>query len=140
MIHFETTVQIARPREAVFAYVAEPSRFAAWNSAVERVTPLAGRRFTMQRVLPAGRATNELEVAARAPEELTLRTVSGPTPFVYRYTFSATDAGTLITLRADVQLAGAAAALGPLAARAVKRGVDANLGALRDILEGRSAP
>jgi uncharacterized protein YndB with AHSA1/START domain len=141
MTHFETTVEIARRREEVFAYVADPSRLAEWNSAVERVTPLAGgapgrdARHLMQRRLPTGPATNELAVVARPPHELLIRTLTGPTPFVYRYAFTETHASTRITVHCDVTLAGAAAVLGPLAAAAVKRGVDANLGTLRALLE-----
>jgi uncharacterized protein YndB with AHSA1/START domain len=141
MTRFETSVEIARGREEVFAYVADPGRFAQWNSAVESVESLAAAepandaRYVMHRLLPAGRATNELVIAPRPPAELTIRTSSGPTPFVYRYAFEPTDRGTVITLRAEVRLGAAATVLGPLAASAVKRGVDANFAALREILE-----
>jgi hypothetical protein len=54
---------------------------------VKRVTPLqdagaaAGRHYVMQRRLPTGPATNELEVVAmRPPDELVILTTSGPTP------------------------------------------------------------
>ena len=141
MTRFETSVEIARGREEVFDYVADPGRFAEWNSAVESVAPPAGAgatteaRYVMRRLLPAGPATNELVLAPRPPDELTIRTISGPTPFVYRYGFEPTEGGTVITLRAEVWLGAAASVLGPLAARAVKRGVDANFAALREILE-----
>jgi carbon monoxide dehydrogenase subunit G len=135
VIHFEIAVEVARARDAVFAYVSEPSRYAEWNSAVQSVVRVGPDRYLMHRVLPSGPAENELEIVARPPTELTLRALSGPTPFVYRYTFSATPAGTLITLRAEVELAVVAALLGPVAAHSVKRGVDANFGALRGVLE-----
>ena len=90
----------------------------------------------MQRELPTGAATNELEIVTlRPPEELAIRTTSGPTPFLYRYEFATTGAGTLVRLHADVRVGGAASLLGPLAAQTIKRGVDANLATLRDILE-----
>ena len=113
IFRFETSIDIAGSRQEVFAYVADPGRFAVWNSAVESVTPVAGAhgRYLMRRVLPGGRFTNELEIAARAPEELTIRTLSGPTPFVYRYAFAPTDSGTRITLRAERVLAAAAQSL-----------------------------
>ena len=74
-------------------------------------------------------------VTSRAPEELSIRTTSGPTPFDYRYEFATTAEGTLIRLHGDVQIRAGAALLGPLAAKAVKRGVDANFATLRAILE-----
>jgi uncharacterized protein YndB with AHSA1/START domain len=142
MTRFETTVAIARPRDAVFAYVADPGYFPAWNSAVESVVslndapPAAGARYLLRRQLPTGVATNELEIVTwQPPEELAIRTTSGPTPFHYRYELATTRAGTLVSLHADVRIAGAASLLGPLAAQAIKRGVNANLATLRHILE-----
>lgn len=135
-ICFETTIEIARARDEVFAYVAAPAHYAEWNSAVESVTPVQGAvgRYVMTRRLPSGPATNELEMAAVPPGALVLRTLSGPTPFLYRYTFEPVGAGTRITLAAEVELGAAAGVLGALAARAVRRGVDANFATLRQIL------
>ena len=90
----------------------------------------------MQRRLPGGRVTNELEVVERRPPTaFTVRTTTGPTPFVYRYRFQPADGGTLLTLLGEVELSGLAALAGPAARHAVKRGVDANLATLRSILE-----
>ena len=142
MTRFETTVAIARPRDAVFAHVADPRHFPDWNSAVESVmplndaTPAAGRRYAMQRKLPTGPATNELEIVTlRSPQELAICTTSGPTPFVYRYEFATTHDGTLVRLYADVRVSSGASLLGPLAAHAIKRGVNPNFATLRNILE-----
>jgi uncharacterized protein YndB with AHSA1/START domain len=134
MIRFEATVEIAGPRDDVFAYVADPARFAEWNSAVESVAPLAPGRYLMRRVLPSGPAANELAMEAYPPAGLTLRTLNGPTPFVYRYTFEPVSAGTRIRLEAEVELGRVGALLGPLAANAVKRGVEANFATLQGIL------
>jgi uncharacterized protein YndB with AHSA1/START domain len=132
---FATNVSIARPVDEVFAYVANPETFPDWNSAVESITP-AGTRYVMRRQLPNGPATNELEIIARRPPRtFAIRTVTGPTPFVYRYRLEPTENGTLLTLAAEVELAGLASLAGPVVARAVKRGVDANLATLRSILE-----
>jgi hypothetical protein len=59
----------------------------------------------------------------------------GPTPFLYRYQFSAENGETVMKLEAEVELPGAAAFLPQLARRLVKRGVDDNLAALKKILE-----
>jgi hypothetical protein len=85
----------------------------------------------MQRELPTGRVRNELEVfELDPPAAFGIRTTSGPTPFVYRYRFSADDDATLVELDARVDLSGPAALVGALATPAIKRGVDANLGTL----------
>jgi hypothetical protein len=72
---------------------------------------------------------------------ITFQTTSGPTPFRYRYRFASDGADTVVHLDASVDLPGVTAVLGPLAARAIRRGVDANLAALKQLLEriGRDA-
>jgi uncharacterized protein YndB with AHSA1/START domain len=142
VIAFGTSVRIERPIEEVFALVSDPLQFPRWNSAVETVRLATGHQgevgstYLMERDLPTGRAENQLEVfARRPPDEFSIRTLSGPTPFVYRYELSAEPGATLLELDAEVKLPGPAALLGPVAARGVKRGVDANLAALKAILE-----
>jgi uncharacterized protein YndB with AHSA1/START domain len=144
-ISFETSVRIERSIEEVFAVVSDPLRFPRWNSAVRSVRKTSGGEaevgstYSMERDLPSGRAENELEVVASNPHtEFSIRTTSGPTPFVYRYTFDPDDGATVVRLDAEVQLGGVAGVLGPLASRAVKRGVDANLATLKRTLESRA--
>ena len=140
-MNFTTRIRIARPIGDVFALAADPLRYPRWNSAVQSVRALSGRgdvgsTYVMERRLPSGRAENELEVLAREePDAFVIRTTSGPTPFVYRYRFARDGDGTEVQLDATVELGGVAAMLGPLAAGAVKRGVDANLATLRQLLE-----
>jgi uncharacterized protein YndB with AHSA1/START domain len=146
VISFETSVQIERPIDEVFAYVSDPENFPRWNSAVRTVRKTSsgdepvGSTYAMTRVLPTGRAENELEIAVyERPREFGIRTLSGPTPFVYRYTLSPRHGGTFVELDAEVELSGAPALVGPLARRAVKRGVDDNFATLKDVLERRSS-
>jgi len=146
MIRFETSVRIERPVDEVFAYVSEPENFPRWNSAVRTVKKTSsgeapvGSTYAMTRQLPSGQAENELEITAyERSREFAIRTLSGPTPFVYRYTFSSSDGGTLLQLDAEVELPGIAALAGPLARRAVKTGVDDNFATLKDALERRSS-
>jgi uncharacterized protein YndB with AHSA1/START domain len=151
VISFETSVRIDRPIEQVFALVSDPIQFPQWNSAVQAVrrtstvrgasggTGEPGSTYTMERELPSGRVENGLEVIVREqPTEFGIRTTSGPTPFVYDYRFASDGEDTIVHLDASVELAGVAAVLGPLAARAVRRGVDANFTALKRTLEGNA--
>jgi uncharacterized protein YndB with AHSA1/START domain len=138
---FQTSVRIDSPVEEVFEYVANPRNFPNWNSAVQAVSVRSGEvepgsTYLMERDLPGGRAQNELEIVDREPPTaFTIRTTSGPTPFVYRYRFKPDRGATLVHLAASVELSGIAGALGPLASRVVKRGVDANFATLKQILE-----
>jgi len=142
VISFETSVRIERAIEEVFALVSDPLRFPLWNSAVQTVqrtsgeTGEPGSTYSMERELPTGRVENELEVFARkSPSEFGIRTTRGPTPFIYRYRFASDGADTVVHLGASVELPGVAAVLGPLAARGVRRGVDANFASLKRTLE-----
>jgi uncharacterized protein YndB with AHSA1/START domain len=140
-MNFKTAVRIAKPVEEVFDYVSDPRNFPHWNSAVQAVSVTSGEgepgsTYRMERDLPGGLAQNELEIVDRErPTAFTIRTTSGPTPFVYRYRFDSDGAATRVELIADVELSGIAGALGPLASRAVKRGVDSNFAELKRILE-----
>jgi uncharacterized protein YndB with AHSA1/START domain len=142
VITFQTSVRIEHPIEEVFAFVSNPLLFPHWNAAVQTVRGTAGESgrpgstYSMRRELPTGQVENELEILGREhPTEFGIRTTSGPTPFVYRYRFAADGADTVVHLDASVDLPGATAILGPLAARGVRRGVDANLAALKQSLE-----
>jgi uncharacterized protein YndB with AHSA1/START domain len=141
-VKFETTVRIARSVEEVFTFISDPDNFPQWNSAVQAVRktsqagPGVGATYVMERELPSGRARNELEVmTCERPIEFSIRTTSGPTPFVYRYRLASENGVTVVHLDAEVELEGAAAMLGPLARRAVKKGVDDNFATLKQILE-----
>jgi uncharacterized protein YndB with AHSA1/START domain len=139
MIAFETHVRIGRAIEDVFAYVANPDNFPAWNSAVVAVrTTDPGSTYVMERELPTGRAVNELRIVTRQrPSKFAIRATSGPTPFAYVYRFSAENGETVIRLNAEVELGGVALLLPQLVRRAVKRGVDDNFATLQEILERR---
>ncbi|MGH3034883.1 MAG: SRPBCC family protein [Gaiellaceae bacterium] len=149
-MEFTTSVRIACPLDEVFAYVADPLNFPRWNSAVQAVRKTSAGEsgvastYSMERELPTGRVVNELEIVAHErPGEFALRTTLGPTPFAYRYRFAAENGETVVQLDAAFELEGAAALLGPLAARAVRRGVDDNFAALKEFLElraGATAP
>jgi uncharacterized protein YndB with AHSA1/START domain len=141
-MNFETSVRIERPIEEVFDYVADPTTFPRWNSAVQSVRQTSpgadgiGATYDMERELPSGRAENGLEVVeVNRPTLFVIRTTSGPTPFLYRYVFTEEASATLVQLEAEIELGGLAGALGPLASRGVKRGVDSNFADLKRILE-----
>jgi uncharacterized protein YndB with AHSA1/START domain len=142
VISFKTSVRIQCPIEEVFSYVSDPLTFPRWNSAVDAVRKTSAAEngvraiYSMERQLPTGHAVNQLEVvASEPPERFAIRTTAGPTPFLYRYHFSAEEGATIVSLDAEVELPGAAALLPPIARRLVKNGVDSNFATLKQILE-----
>ena len=141
-MNFETSVRIERPVDQVFDYVSDPRNFPGWNSAVQAVrqtSPLdrwrrrdlldgAGATGWSGGERSRGRGLAEAH-GVRHPDDLGAHSVRLPVPVHGR---GRQDA---IELAAEVELAGLAGALGPLASRAVKRGVDSNFADLKRILE-----
>jgi hypothetical protein len=142
-VNFETSVRIERFAGEVFDYVSDRRNFPRWNSAVQAVwqtspgTEGVGATYSMVRELPGGRAENGLEVLAlRRPAEFDIRTTLGPTPVPLPVPLHRRGDSTLVEFAAEVELGGLAGALGPVASRAVKRGVDSNFADLKRLLEG----
>jgi len=153
LIRFETSIVIDRPSEDVFRFVADSRNNALWNSAVVDVTRISderervGSKYLMRRNLTKGPAKNIYEIIEYDPNsKFSIKTISGPTPFVYRYSFEPKDRGTKLELSAEAETRGLIEELGSasrllpdwILARLVKRGVDANLRTLKDLLERRS--
>jgi len=141
---FELTLEIAAPPAAVFDFVADFTTMPSWYSAVQRVRLIEGSggigtRYEVYRELPGGAARNEVTITTYSPgEEVTFTSVTGPTPFVYRYRVQPRGAGTRLELQGSISPAGLpapAGLLGPVAERIFKHGMRDNLGTLRTILE-----
>jgi len=98
-----------------------------------------GTRYAVHRQLPGGPARNEVEITAyESGREVTFTSLSGPTPFVYRYLVEPDGHATQLTLEGRISgagLTGPAGLLGPLAEGVFKRGMRDNLGVLKEILE-----
>jgi uncharacterized protein YndB with AHSA1/START domain len=145
MVRFKAEVVIKRPIEDVFAFVARAENAPRWNSAVRQVKKLSegpigvGSEYWMSRQLPRGPVENTFQVVEYEPiRKYAIQTTSGPTPFLYRYEFERQGDGTRMVLSAEGELGGAAAWFSPIASAFVKRGAEANLKTLKDILESRS--
>lgn len=89
---FSMEMTIARPVREVFANLARVENAPLWYSAVTSVHRFGdgpvgvGTRFLFRRKLGSGETVNDVEVTAFEPDRiLELSSVSGPTPFVYRY-------------------------------------------------------
>jgi Polyketide cyclase / dehydrase and lipid transport len=130
----------------VFAFVADFRNMPRWYEAVEQVTATTsalfgtGTRFHMIRSLPGGLAHNDVEVTScHVDKEITFTSVSGPTPFQYRYRFEPISNGTKLTLDGEISAAGlpglAGHVGGDLASQIFKQGMRKNLEMLKRIIE-----
>jgi hypothetical protein len=142
---FELTREIARDRVTTWGILSDVQRTPEWYEAILRVSPLGsatrgfGARFELVRSLPGGQVVNVVEITEYAPEErFTLTSVSGHTPFTYRYVLAPLATGTRLKLHGEISaegLSGPAALLGPLATSLFKNGMKTNLAALARLVE-----
>ena len=144
MSAFHIGVDIAVPPAAVFDFLADTGNTPLWYEAVVSATRTTsgpggrGTRHRLVRSLPGGRVENEVEITEYEPgHRVTLTSRSGPTPFRYRYTLDPVEGGTRLRLTGEIsgEGLGLAAALGPVATLAFKRGMQQNLATLKRLLE-----
>ena len=150
LIEFEVKEIINRSVDQVFAFVAKGENNSKWNSAVTSVTKISdgpakrGAQYAMTRKLPNGTAKNIYEIVDYEPNRtLTIKIISGPTPFTYRYEFKPVDDATELSMKAQVDKEGVVEVLGLKARIApelvlsglLKKGVETNFQTLKKILE-----
>jgi uncharacterized membrane protein len=142
---FTTEISIDRPVGEVFTYLSRIEDAPSWYSAVTSVHRLdsgpvsTGARFCFQRKLGSNDTVNDVEVTAFEPDRiLELSSVTGPTPFVYRYELAPAARGAQLRLRGTISgegLAGPIALLKPLAEKFFQHGMVDNLETLKRLME-----
>src|SRR3954452_15408504 len=105
----QARVQIARPPEAVFAYMTDPAKLGTWQDAeeVEQLTPGpvgVGTRFREVHKAMGRRRTEITEVTEfQVGRRFGIRVVEGP-PVDGHWDYEARDGGTRLTFTAQVRL------------------------------------
>jgi len=154
VIEFDAKETINLSADQVFAFVAKGENNSQWNLAVKSVTKISdepvgkGSQYSMTRELPNGIAKNVYEIVEYEPNRLlTIKIISGPTPFVYRYEFESKDGATILSMKAKVDKEGVIDVLGTKAKIApefvlsglLKKGVETNLKTLKNLLESKKS-
>ncbi|WP_066945189.1 SRPBCC family protein [Streptomyces lushanensis] len=141
---FELSLDVTAPPAGVFAFIADFTTMPRWYSAVQRVrrfegTGGLGTRYEVHRDLPGGAVLNEVAITGYSDgDEVTFTSLSGPTPFVYRYRVRPLQDATRLIFEGTISAAGLpgpAGYLGPLAEGIFKHGMRDNLRTLKRILE-----
>lgn len=141
---FHLSLDIVAPPDTVFDFVADFTTMPRWYSAVRRVertsgTGGLGTRYEVHRHLPGGPVRNQVAITSHdGGRQVTFTSLSGPTPFTYRYLIEPGNDATQLSLTGTISAAGLSgrpAALGPIAEGLFKRGMRDNLGVLKTILE-----
>lgn len=146
MIEEERSVMIRRPVEEVFAYVSDLRHSAEWQagvSEVKKVTegPLGvGTRFLAVRTFMGRKLQLSSQFVTYEPNRMVVFRFSGSIPGEGSYVFESTVEGTSVTSRVEMQPRGFARVAEPLIAASLRRQMEANLPALRDLLEEQAGP
>lgn len=140
-MRFSNTIEIRRPPDVVFDYLATPENIPRWNYAISesRRVPAGpirvSTRIQQHRTIPRP-ADEQLEVTELVPgRRLVLEGDLGPLHGTITYALEPTASGTLLTNDAELEASGALRLAAPLAAGRVRSAVADNLATLKGILE-----
>ena len=141
MIRFSNTIEIGRPPEEVFAYLADLEHTPEWNWAITSTRKLTlgpvavGSRYRQTRSVPRP-AVEMLEVTRLDPDrriEVVGDLASFPAHLTYE--LSPRPHGTTLTNYVELEPSGPLGLLGSLFTGRVQASVAENLGVLRTVLE-----
>ncbi len=144
MIRLEGSVEILRPVEIVFDFLSRVENYPSWQPGIAEAqqtsTGAVGLGSTMRLAFlgPGDRrmaATAEVTEFQR-PTRFAYRTTSGPAKVSASYDYRATEGGTLVVVRSDLQPTGALRFLEGLLAGQVKAEFPVSLQRLKRVLEG----
>jgi len=145
VVRVEKSTVVRRPIDDVFAFVADQTKAAQWQSGIleiRRLTdgpPGVGTRHTFTRTLMGRRITGENEYVAFEPgKRVAFRTTSGPR-LLASYAVAAMSEGTRVTAMMELDVSGILSVAEPLVARALSRDVVGNLARLKLMLESSPA-
>ena len=143
-MRIEESVQINRPLEEVYEYVANPENLPEWTGTVietHKDTPgplLEGSSFTSVGKFLGRRIESPFEVTAHEfPRRHTHKSTGGPLPTEWTLTFEEVAGRTRYTQVAEGEPGGFFGLVGPLLERVGRRQLKTDLENLKDLLEAR---
>jgi uncharacterized protein YndB with AHSA1/START domain len=134
-------ILIDRPRDAVFAFLADPQNDPQWRSGVVDLTHLSGSgvgaRYAQGVRGPGGRRIRaDIEIRELTPgQSIAFETLAGPVRPRGRYVLSTTEGGTRVRFELDADVRGLKRLMAPMVQKAMN-GEVAQLDRLKAILEG----
>ena len=142
-MHFVNVIDVERPIEEVYAYLADFENVPSWNYAIEVTEKTSdgpvgvGTTYRQVRTLPS-MSEETFELTAYEPHRsLGLSGTLGPFSAELEYHLEPLDRGTRLTNEVELRPRGILGTLGQLAASRVREAVADNLAELKRILESR---
>jgi|SRR5947209_10161359 len=130
------SVTIERPRDEVFAFLADAENDPRWRSGVLEMKRQSPTRYRQVVAGPGGRRVDaDIEVTEHTPPaRLAFRTTAGPVRPIGRYDLAEADGGTELTFSLAVELRGLRRLMAPMVRRTMQNEVR-RLTELKRVLE-----
>ncbi len=146
-LHVQESVEVGRPVDEVFAYVADPENSKEWSATIMDIRqdspgPLqgVGDRFDVSQKFLGRTMQVPQEVVAFEPgRSYTLRTTDGPIQMTTSWACDPSTEGSRVTATFDGNAGTFFSLVGPILERAVRRQVRSDLETMRDLLESRGS-
>lgn len=130
-------IEIERPPDEVYAYLANPEHLPEWQADVHGVEVESDTRFRESRTFLGRRATSTVDILRADPgRELTLRASGGPATVTARHVLApAGDGRTRLSVTADAEVGGALGFGARLLRGAAEHRLRADFERLKQVLE-----
>ena len=136
-MRFTFQIEIARPPEEVFAYLADPSHLPEWQESAVEVR-VEDDRFHEVRKAFGRRLESVLEVEERdAPRRFVVRTIEGPLPIRAEHDLEPAADGTRLSVAVEGEPGGMLGPATRLLVRGAERQFKGDFARLKRILESR---
>jgi uncharacterized membrane protein len=139
-VRLREEIEVARPPEEVYAYLADPANLPEWQGAVDEVEWQGGQaapgdRFRETRTFIGRRAVSDVAVTAAEPGlEFSIAASVGPVEIGARHLLEAAgESGTLV--RVEVEARRVPRLVAPVAGRAARKQAAEDLARLKATLE-----
>ena len=147
MERIEHIIEIDRPVEEVFRFIANPGNEPSWSTGLSEERKDYGAAIgvgaTGHRVKEflGRKMENDWEITEfRTNERIAMRSTSGQTSFNSVYSFESSAAGTKLTFVGNVATGGLFKIPEPIVSRMAKRQMASNLSSLKNLLESAESP
>jgi uncharacterized membrane protein len=144
MIKNEMSIIIHKPVSEVFDYVSDVHNGPQWQTGLLEVHPVTdgpggvGTRFTSVRKFMGRSMESDIEFTAyELNRKMSIKSVSGNSPFKQTFLFESTADGTRLTSRFELHMGGIMALAEPLMASSVRRELAADFSRLKEVIESR---
>ncbi|MFC7275957.1 SRPBCC family protein [Paractinoplanes rhizophilus] len=139
---FTNTITIDRPPAEVFGFLARFENLPLWNYAISETRNVSGgavgvgSRYRQTRTVPT-RSEETFEVTEfERDHRLSIRGALGPFRSEVTYLLAPAGTGTLLSNTMNLQPSGVMRLVAPVVASGIESAVAANLGVLKQLLEG----